>query len=96
MKNIVISNSITKVRKLKTSKVIGLKMDLFPGLELACHAIEVYIERLRTEGESDKLKVHCYRGLLELILFRRDPKLRRSILKTVAKAHKLTFRYDKK
>lgn len=62
----------------------------YTNAELACHAIEMYTDRLRT-GEQDKLKVHCYRAVLEKLLVFRDPALRHTILKTVAKAHLLSF-----
>jgi len=58
--------------------------------ELACHALEMYTERLRKEQE-DKLKVHCYRALLEKLLLGRDKKFRHTILKTVARAHEMPF-----
>jgi len=58
--------------------------------ELACHALEMYTDRLKKEQE-DKLKVHCYRALLEKLLLRRDKKFRHTILKTVARAHELSF-----
>jgi hypothetical protein len=74
------------VRELKT----GWKLT-YTNAELACHAVEMYTDRLR-EGEQDKLKVHCYRAVLEKILVRIDPGLRHSILKTVARAHSLPFK----
>jgi len=58
--------------------------------ELACHALEMYIDRLRNEEEG-KLKVHCYRAMLEKLLLDRDEKFRHTILKTVARAHELSF-----
>ena len=60
---------------------------------LACHAIEVYVERLRlkAEDERDKLKVHCYRAVLEKLLIKRGDKYRHTILKTVPKSHLLPF-----
>merc|ERR1719154_15499 len=58
--------------------------------ELACHALEMYTERLRKEQE-DKLKVHCYRALLEKLLIGRINKFRHTILKTVARAHEIPF-----
>jgi len=60
--------------------------------ELACHAIETYTERLAQPGENEKLKVHCYRAVLEhLLVTTRSPKYRHTILKTVPKAHTLSF-----
>ena len=63
----------------------------YTSTELACHAIEVYVERLRLREEGEKLKVHCYRAVLEKILIQRDVKFRHTILKTVPKSHLLTF-----
>ena len=48
----------------------------------------MYTERLRG-GEEDRLKVHCYRALLEKLLVSKDPGLRHTQLKTVARAHQL-------
>lgn len=62
----------------------------YTSTELACHALEMYTDRLRTEQE-DKLKVHCYRAMLEKLLVDRDKKLRHCILKTVARAHEMSF-----
>jgi hypothetical protein len=59
--------------------------------ELACHAIETYTERLRQPEESAKLRVHCYRAVLEQLLERRSPALRHTVLKTVPRAHALPF-----
>ena len=63
----------------------------YTNAELACHAIEMYSDRLKA-GEEDKLKVHCYRAVLEKLLVKKDPSLRHSILKTVARAHELNFK----
>ena len=60
--------------------------------ELACHAIETYTERLSQPEENEKLKVHCYRAVLEhLLVTTRSAKYRHTILKTVSKAHNLSF-----
>jgi len=62
----------------------------YTNAELACHAIEMYRDRL-CAGEQDKLKVHCYRAVLEKILVTKDQSLRHTILKTVARAHQISF-----
>ena len=59
--------------------------------ELSCHAFETYVNRLKTKEESSKLKVHCYRALLELLIEENNPKLRHSALKSVPKCHLLSF-----
>ena len=62
----------------------------YTSTELSCHAIEMYADKLRL-GEQDKLKVHCYRAMLEEMLVGRDPRYRHTILKTVSKPHLLSF-----
>ena len=53
----------------------------------------MYAQKLKEDGNSNenKLKVHCYRAVLEYLLIKRDPKYRHTILKTVTKSHLLTF-----
>ena len=36
--------------------------------ELSCHAVETYVSRLVEPAEAEKLKVHCYRALLEKLV----------------------------
>ena len=62
----------------------------YTSTELSCHAVEMYSSKLRL-GEEDRLKVHCYRAVLENLLVRRDPRYRHTILKTVSKSHLLSF-----
>ena len=62
----------------------------YVGHELSCHAIEVYAERLR-RGEAGKLKVHCYRALLEKLFLTKCPGLRHKGLRTVTRAHEKEF-----
>jgi len=60
--------------------------------ELSCHAIETYVSRLIDSTEAEKLKVHCYRALLEkLIANSSRPDLRHSALQRVARSYQLTF-----
>ena len=59
--------------------------------ELSCHAIETYVKRLKTDEENCKLKVHCYRALLELLIQETNPKLKHSALKSVPRCHTITF-----
>lgn len=67
-----------------------------PGHELsykaregACHAVEDYVHRLREE--SDLLKTHCYRAVLETVIRAARPDLRRAGIQTIKKAHTLPF-----
>jgi len=62
----------------------------YTSKELSCHAIEMYTERLHS-NEQDKLKVHCYRALIEKLLVARDPSLRHVGLNTVKNAHQISF-----
>ncbi|TRY61730.1 hypothetical protein TCAL_04398 [Tigriopus californicus] len=58
--------------------------------ELSCHALEMYIAKLQEEAHT-KLKTHCYRANLELMISKKCPKARKSALKTVSRAHELEF-----
>lgn len=60
--------------------------------ELSCHAIETYVKRLKTNEENCKLKVHCYRALLELLIQDTNPKLKHSALKSVPRCHTIAFK----
>lgn len=62
----------------------------YTSKELSCHAIEMYTDRLHS-NEQDKLKVHCYRALIEKLLVARDPGLRHIGLNTVKNAHQISF-----
>ena len=59
--------------------------------ELSCHAIETYVKRLETDEENSKLKVHCYRAVLELLIQEEEPRLKHSALKSVPKCHTISF-----
>ncbi|XP_043198856.1 protein RRNAD1-like [Amphibalanus amphitrite] len=62
----------------------------YEAREMSCHAIEEYAARLAAGGEQH-LKVHAYRAALERALVRHDPRLRHIGLRSVNKAHTLTF-----
>ena len=83
------SRHMTSMQSSK--KLNGDQMFSYLSKELSCHAFETYVKRLRTEEERSKLKVHCYRALLELLIERNAPRLRHSALKSVAKCHLLSF-----
>lgn len=58
--------------------------------EIACHAIEVYSERLR-KGDYENLKVHAYRAALERILVECDPKLKHAPVRSIKHLDNMSF-----
>ncbi|XP_075976803.1 methyltransferase-like protein 25B [Anticarsia gemmatalis] len=62
----------------------------FPSREIACHAIEVYCERLM-KGNYKDLKIHAYRAALERILVEHDPKLRHAPVRSIKHSDSMTF-----
>ncbi|XP_069688496.1 methyltransferase-like protein 25B isoform X2 [Periplaneta americana] len=58
--------------------------------EIACHAIEVYCQRLCV-GQYEDLKVHCYRAVLEKILTKHWPHLRHTMIKSIKHTTDMTF-----
>ncbi|KAM7382874.1 hypothetical protein PAMP_002572 [Pampus punctatissimus] len=61
----------------------------YKAREGACHAVEDYIRRLREESEL--LRTHCYRAMLETFIRDVRPDLRRAGIQTIKKAHLLPF-----
>ncbi|XP_069805871.1 methyltransferase-like protein 25B [Dendropsophus ebraccatus] len=61
----------------------------YKSREVACHAVEDYIERLK--GESDILRIHCYRAVLETVIRGIAPTMIRAGVQTIKNAHKLPF-----
>ncbi|XP_015227442.1 PREDICTED: protein RRNAD1 [Cyprinodon variegatus] len=61
----------------------------YKAREGACHAVEDYVRRLREE--SQLLKTHCYRAILETFIREARPDLRRAGIQTIKKAHLLAF-----
>ncbi len=61
----------------------------YKAREGACHAVEDYVRRLREESEL--LKTHCYRAMLETFIRDTRPDLRRAGIQTIKKAHLLPF-----
>ncbi|XP_031462133.1 protein RRNAD1 isoform X2 [Phasianus colchicus] len=57
--------------------------------EAACHAVEEYTERLRRDSEC--LRIHCYRAVLETLIQAADPSKKHLGVQTVKKAHTLSF-----
>lgn len=70
------------------SRLSGHKLS-YKCREVACHAIEDYIARLK--GDSDILRTHCYRAMLETVIRKVDPTMRRPGVQTIKKAHRLPF-----
>ncbi|XP_024124235.1 protein RRNAD1 [Oryzias melastigma] len=61
----------------------------YKAREGACHAMEDYERRLR--DESQQLRSHCYRAMLETFIRDAKPDLRRAGIQTIRKSHSLTF-----
>ncbi|XP_012234528.1 methyltransferase-like protein 25B [Linepithema humile] len=62
----------------------------YTALEVACHAIESYCDKLRT-GNYEDLIVHAYRAVLETVLIKRNKELRHSQVKNVKVTKPMTF-----
>uniref|UniRef100_A0A3P8UF77 Methyltransferase like 25B n=1 Tax=Cynoglossus semilaevis TaxID=244447 RepID=A0A3P8UF77_CYNSE len=61
----------------------------YKAREGACHALEDYVSRLK--DQSELLRIHCYRAILETVIRDTRPELRRAGIQTIKKAHKLDF-----
>ncbi|KAM9309549.1 methyltransferase-like protein 25B isoform 1-T1 [Pholidichthys leucotaenia] len=61
----------------------------YKAREGACHAVEDYVRRLREESEL--LRTHCYRAILETFIRETRSDLRRAGIQTIKKAHLLPF-----
>lgn len=61
----------------------------YKAREGACHALEDYVRRLREESEL--LRSHCYRAMLETFIRDTRPDLRRAGIQTIKKSHLLPF-----
>lgn len=62
----------------------------YTSLEVACHAIESYCDKLKTGNYKD-LIVHAYRAALETILIKRNSQLRRTQVRNVKVTKSVTF-----
>uniref|UniRef100_A0A2A4JAH1 Methyltransferase domain-containing protein n=1 Tax=Heliothis virescens TaxID=7102 RepID=A0A2A4JAH1_HELVI len=62
----------------------------YPSREIACHAIEVYCERL-CKGNYEDLKIHAYRAALERILVDHNPKLKHAPVRSIKHSDTMTF-----
>lgn len=63
----------------------------YSARELACHAVEAFVDRLSNASEVEKLKVHCRRAVLEDLIVSRWPEKRRSALRSVPNSHAIPF-----
>ncbi|XP_073957567.1 methyltransferase-like protein 25B isoform X1 [Choristoneura fumiferana] len=71
--------------------VKGLNNELsYVSREISCHAIDIYLERLRKDN-YDNLKVHAYRAALERILVDYDPKLKHAPVRNIKHSDTMTF-----
>lgn len=62
----------------------------YPSREIACHAIEVYCEKLR-KGNYKDLKVHAYRAALERILVEHNVKFKHAQVRSMKHSDKMSF-----
>ncbi|XP_043590686.1 protein RRNAD1-like isoform X1 [Bombus pyrosoma] len=62
----------------------------YTALEVACHAIEKYCDKLKN-GNYEDLIVHTYRAALETILVKKNEKLRHSQFRNVKVSKGMTF-----
>ncbi|XP_017776266.1 PREDICTED: protein RRNAD1 [Nicrophorus vespilloides] len=71
------------------SKEYPIKLS-YAARELACHALELYKQKLIL-GNVEDLKVHSYRALLELLIVEKYPSRRKEQIKSVKYRDGLTF-----
>ncbi|XP_018312574.1 protein RRNAD1 [Mycetomoellerius zeteki] len=62
----------------------------YTALEVACHAIESYCDKLKT-GNYEDLIVHAYRAALETVLLKRNSQLRHTQVRNVKVTKPVTF-----
>lgn len=68
---------------------LNLKLS-YEAREIACHAIEVYIKRLK-DNDYEYLKIHSYRAALEEIIVHCWPNLKHCGLRSVKHTEGLSF-----
>ncbi|XP_059613157.1 methyltransferase-like protein 25B [Phlebotomus argentipes] len=73
-----LSEHLRKVKVKRPERVILS----YEAREVACHAMEMYEERL-SQGLYDDLKIHAYRSALERIIVKKWPDLKHTGLKSV-------------
>ncbi|KAJ1521657.1 hypothetical protein ONE63_003303 [Megalurothrips usitatus] len=62
----------------------------YEALEVSCHAIEVYCQKLQLQ-QYNTLKIHCYRAALEKLIVKYRPDLKHSGLRSVKHFDKMDF-----
>eukprot|EP00058_Branchiostoma_floridae_P010237 XP_002595725.1 hypothetical protein BRAFLDRAFT_200329 [Branchiostoma floridae] len=62
----------------------------YQARELACHAIDMYTERLKSD-DSEVMMPHCYRATLEHFIVKHDSTKRRAGIRSIRKTHKMDF-----
>ncbi|XP_078612110.1 methyltransferase-like protein 25B [Branchiostoma floridae x Branchiostoma japonicum] len=62
----------------------------YQARELACHAIDMYTERLKSD-DSEVMMPHCYRATLEHFIVKYDSTKRRAGIRSIRKTHKMDF-----
>ncbi|CAH1273162.1 RRNAD1 [Branchiostoma lanceolatum] len=63
----------------------------YQARELACHAIDMYTERLKSD-DSEVMMPHCFRATLEHFIVKHDSTKRRAGIRSIRKAHKMDFK----
>ncbi|CAG0915707.1 unnamed protein product [Notodromas monacha] len=62
----------------------------YEAKELACHALESFVNGKLVSG-YERLKIHCYRAMLEKLLIQHDGQLKRIGVRGVKNAHLMDF-----
>nr|XP_034172675.1 protein RRNAD1-like [Osmia lignaria] len=91
---LTIHSEISGLKGYPLSKYLMLRKNhllTYTSLEVACHAIEKYCDKLKT-GCYEDLIVHTYRAALETILIKKCEKLRHSQLRNVKVTKGMSFK----
>ncbi|XP_034244273.1 protein RRNAD1-like [Thrips palmi] len=62
----------------------------YEALELSCHALEAYCQRLEKQ-QYEVLKIHCYRAVLEKLITKYNPEMKRIGLRSVKHFDEMDF-----
>ncbi|XP_003703845.2 methyltransferase-like protein 25B [Megachile rotundata] len=91
---LTIQSEVSGLKGYPLSKYLLLRKNhllTYTSLEVACHAIEKYCDKLKI-GNYEDLIVHTYRAALETILIKKCEKLRHSQLRNVKVTKGMSFR----